>query len=327
MDKNFNLIFCKGEIMDPYIINDADVQSILQQKGLIATSITKLPKSGQRQVFQVALSTGNVSMLKFVDVSPYNTFNRLAFREISASDFESERDYEIEARSKRIIRELNASKKCPILPQLEIFEEHQILIRENYRFIYYFETRFEGDTLNSSELYRSPQNIDAIVAFLFQMVNQVKVMHDSGYVHRDLTPRNIIYHLGNFKIIDAGLVKSNEEEKLTGTRMAIGTPYYMAPEQEKRTSDYTWDFRTDLFPLGLIAIEIFLPETRSLEMKHIRDMHYIFQLWKGKDSSSKSVMLFSKVISRLATQQRHRRWSNLDELLNELENLMGQEEE
>ena len=62
-------------------------------------------------------------------------------------------------------------------------------------------------------------------------------------------------------------------------------------------------------------------------MKHIRDMHYIFQLWKEKDSSSKSVMLFSKVISRLATQQRHRRWSNLDELLNELENLMGQEEE
>ncbi|WP_286923203.1 MULTISPECIES: protein kinase domain-containing protein [Lysinibacillus] len=313
--------------MDPYIINDEDVQNILQQKGLIVTSVNKLPRSGQRQVFQVALSTGNVSMLKFVDVSPYITFNKLAFREISTSDFESERDYEIEAKSKRIIRELNASKKCPILPQLEIFEEHQMLIREDYRFIYYFETRFEGDTLNSSELYRSSQNIDAVITFLFQMVNQVKVMHDSGYVHRDLTPRNIIYYKGNFKIIDAGLVKSNEEEKLTGTRMAIGTPYYMAPEQEKRTSNYTWDFRTDLFPLGLIAIEIFLPETRSMGINQIRDMYHIFQLWKDKDSSSRSLMLFSKVISRLATPQRHRRWSNLDELLCQLENLMGQEEE
>lgn len=86
----------------------------------------------------------------------------------------------------------------------------------------------------------------------------------------------------------------------------------MAPEQARRTSDYTWDFRTDLNSVGLIAIEIFLPKTRYLDMKNKRDMHYVFLIWNSKDSSSKSIFLFSKVIARLAIEQRHRRWTDLE---------------
>ncbi|GAB6619843.1 protein kinase domain-containing protein [Bacillus cereus] len=313
--------------MDPYILTIEDVQEVLQQQGLIASSIYKLPRSGQRQVFEVTFSTGNLSMLKFVDVSPYVTCEKLKYKQVSESAFEIECNYEIKARSQRLMRELNASKKCSILPQLEILEEPQELIKENYHFIYYFETKFEGDTLKNSELYRETQNIDTIIRFLFQLVKQIKVMHESGYVHRDLTPRNIMYYQGEFKIIDAGLVKSNEEEKLTGTMMMIGTRRYMAPEQHTRASDYTWDFRTDLFPLGLIAIEIFLPGTRFIDTKDIRDMHNIYELWKEKDASSKSLRLFSRVISRLAIEQRHKRWADLDGLLNELENMIGQEED
>ncbi|KLV28625.1 protein kinase domain-containing protein [Priestia megaterium] len=313
--------------MGPYNITDSDVQEVLEQNHLVATSINKLPKSGQRQVFEVTFDNGKSSILKFVDISPYITFQRYNWNELSGNEFEQERIYEIEARSKRIIRELKASKKCPILPQLEILDEHQIFEKNAYQFIFYFETKFEGQTLDRSELYQQQQNTNTIINFLYQMVKQIKIMHDAGYVHRDLTPRNIIYSQGQFKIIDAGLVKSNEEEKLTGTRIEIGTPYYMAPEQAKRTSDYSWDFRTDLFPLGLIAIEIFLPQTRYLDKEKIRDMHYIFPIWKSKDSSPKSVQLFSKIIFRLATEQRHRRWSNLDELLYVLENLTGEEKE
>jgi eukaryotic-like serine/threonine-protein kinase len=312
--------------MEQYYITDVDVQELLLQIGLMPTSINKLPKSGQRQVFEVTFDNDRISMLKFVDTSPYFTFQRLDWNEISADDFEQERNFEIEARSKRIIRELEAAKKCSILPQIEILEDFQILKKDEYQFIYYFETRFEGKTLDRSEIYQSDQGIEAVINFLMQMVKQIKIMHDAGYVHRDLTPRNIIYNQGQYKIIDAGLVKSNQEEKLTGTKMQIGTPYYMAPEQVKRTSDYTWDFRTDLFPLGLIAIEIFLPRTRHLGMDQIRDLHSIFPLWKGKDSSAKSLQLFSKVISRLAIEQRHRRWADLDDLLAVLEHLTGEEE-
>lgn len=312
--------------METYNITDSDVQEVLTQNSLIATSISKLPKSGQRQVFEVTFNNGNSSILKFVDISPYHTIQRLTWNELSEIEFEQECKYEIEARSKRIVRELEASKKCAILPQLEILSNYQIFKKNNYQFIFYCETKFEGHTLDKSELYQTDQGVDTIINFLFQMVNQVRFMNESGYVHRDLTPRNIIYNEGEFRVIDAGLVKSNDEEKLTATRIAIGTPHYMAPEQAKRASDYTWDFRTDLFPLGLIAIEIFLPITRLYDKEQLRDIHEIFTLWKKKDDSPKSIKLFSKVISRLAIEQRHRRWADLAELSQVLEQLMNEEE-
>ncbi|MFY2157741.1 protein kinase domain-containing protein [Cytobacillus firmus] len=311
--------------MNPYNITDADVLEVLNQQGLYPTIINKLPRSGQRQVFEVEFPSGKESILKFVDVSPYHTQQRFEWNELSLDELEQEKQYEIEANSKRIVRELQASKKCSILPQLEIIEEYQIYIKDSYHFIYYFETKFEGQTLNKSEVYQHEQGTETVIQFLLQMVNQIKVMHGAGYVHRDLTPRNIIYNQGTFKIIDAGLVKSNEDESLTATQVRIGTPYYMAPEQEKRTSDYTWDFRTDLFSIGLIAIEIFLPVTRYLDKKEKRDLHYVLQLWRNKDDSSQSMFLFSKVITRLAIEDRHRRWSDLDQLLNVLENLTGEE--
>lgn len=313
--------------MNKYILTDFDAIEALQQNGLTVATVSKLPRSGQRQVFEVVLSNGKQSILKFVDITAYNVYERLEiYNDFSEGEFEQERSYEVEVNSKRIIRELNAAKKCSILPQLEVFDGYREYKNGEYHYIFYFETKFEGSTLDKSELYTKQQSVDVVLDFLFQMVRQIKVMYDSGYVHRDLTPRNIIFHKGEYKIIDAGLVKSNEEEKLTGTRVMIGTPYYMAPEQSNRTSDFSWDFRTDLFPLGLIAIEIFLPQTRRFGPDQIRDLHQIYPLWRSKDPSSKSIFVFSKIITRLAAEQRHRRWSDLSELEQLLGALIKEEE-
>ncbi|WP_062108734.1 protein kinase domain-containing protein [Bacillus niameyensis] len=312
--------------MEQNYILDSDIVEVLALHGLTAVSHRRFPKSGQRQVFEVTFDSDKTSILKFVDVSPYITYDRNEQSAFSVSELEQEKTDEIDAYTKRVIRELKASKKCSILPQLEVLEDYQTYKKGEYHFIYYFETKFEGETLNKSELYRNEQDIDVVVQFLFQMVSQIKVMYDAGYIHRDLTPRNIIYHQGNFKIIDAGLVKSNEEEQLTATGAIIGTKYYMAPEQDRTTSDYNWDFRTDLYAIGLIAIEIFLPMTRYLDTKNKRDMHYVFPLWKSKDASPKSIYIFSKIIARLAIEERARRWADIDELLHELEALTGKEE-
>ena len=55
------------------------------------------------------------------------------------------------------------------------------------------------------------------------------------------------------KVLDFGLAKSEADEKLTGSRMVMGTPAYMAPEQAEGRH---CDARTDIFALGLLLYEM-----------------------------------------------------------------------
>src|SRR5258707_9637915 len=56
-------------------------------------------------------------------------------------------------------------------------------------------------------------------------------VHAQGVVHRDIKPENIHIDLnGRVKLMDFGIAKT-ADLSLTKTGMAMGTPYYMAPEQ------------------------------------------------------------------------------------------------
>ena len=57
--------------------------------------------------------------------------------------------------------------------------------------------------------------------------------HERGIVHRDLKPSNVLLRAdsGEPVIADLGIAAFAGDHKLTGTREAMGTPQYMAPEQ------------------------------------------------------------------------------------------------
>lgn len=313
-------------MLEKYILSEPDVKNILLKNELNFKRISKYPKSGQRQVFAVDFQDGKSTILKFVDVTPYSAYEYQDWMDVSTEEIEKMIDEEIKIRSTRVIRELNASKRCPIFPQLEVLDGYEYFKKEQYVFIYYFETKFEGVTLDKSEIYLNEQDIDSVIDFLIQMIKKIIIMNEAGYVHRDITPRNIIYHKGNYEIIDAGLIKHVDDDSFTKTTAEIGTPRYWAPEQAKRTTNFDWDFRTDLYSIGLIAIEIFLPKTRKLVDSLRRDLHFVFELWKEKDNSPKSIKLFTKVISRLSVEQRFRRWTNLNHLLELLEEIRYEED-
>ncbi|MBI4612329.1 MAG: protein kinase [Planctomycetes bacterium] len=94
-------------------------------------------------------------------------------------------------------------------------------------------------------------------AELLQKVAQgVACAHEAGIVHRDLKPANVLVTAsGEPKVADFGLAHVEDAQSaLTRTGAAIGTPYYMAPEQVAGSAGRI-SARTDVFALGTILYE------------------------------------------------------------------------
>jgi serine/threonine protein kinase len=92
------------------------------------------------------------------------------------------------------------------------------------------------------------------VSILAQMADALEYLHNQGYLHRDICPRNVmVTRDGVVKMIDFGLTIPNRPEFCKpGNR--TGTPNYLAPELIRRT---TTNHRVDLFALGVTAYEIY----------------------------------------------------------------------
>src|SRR5215213_5631798 len=92
-----------------------------------------------------------------------------------------------------------------------------------------------------------------------QTSEALSVAHDSGLVHRDLKPDNILLAKTRdgtdlVKVVDFGIAKAaDSEEKVTKTGHIIGTPDYMSPEQ---IAGDKLDARSDIYSLGLVAFDI-----------------------------------------------------------------------
>ena len=87
--------------------------------------------------------------------------------------------------------------------------------------------------------------------------------HSKGVVHRDLKPDNVYVQslsdgTDHIKVLDFGIAKirhpdGTPTERLTGTGMALGTPYYMSPEQ---ANGQNCGLRSDLYAIGCILYQL-----------------------------------------------------------------------
>ena len=74
-------------------------------------------------------------------------------------------------------------------------------------------------------------------------------------VHRDIKPENIwLCEDGTIKVMDFGIARLLRPSQLTTTGMALGTAYYMAPEQLKAQNDV--DHRADQYAVAVVAYEL-----------------------------------------------------------------------
>lgn len=97
-----------------------------------------------------------------------------------------------------------------------------------------------------------------------QICDALEYAHAQGVVHRDIKPENILIdRKGQLKIADFGIARMRNDDGTTpdfATRAGqmMGTPHYMAPEQQKHTAQI--DHRADLYSLGVVFYEMLTGE-------------------------------------------------------------------
>ena len=107
-----------------------------------------------------------------------------------------------------------------------------------------------------------------IYALFSQLLDALSYAHERGIVHRDLKPENMILTMGSrnrllIKIVDFGIARMVgqhlqqrlEDDQLSKRGAAIGTPFYMSPEQVRGEMERI-DHRTDLYACGIILAEL-----------------------------------------------------------------------
>ncbi len=126
--------------------------------------------------------------------------------------------------------------------------------------------RLRGKDLGAVLAQRGALAWGEAAEYIAQACHALGLAHLAGIIHRDLKPSNLFLSRRSdgsplVKVLDFGISKtlgslgeSTQARNLTGRRVLLGSPSYMAPEQIRDASGV--DHRCDLWSLGVTLYEL-----------------------------------------------------------------------
>ena len=111
----------------------------------------------------------------------------------------------------------------------------------------------DGTDLRQMLKRYGPMTPARAVAIVRQIASALDAAHESGVMHRDVKPENILITRDDFAyLVDFGIANATTDEKLTELGTAVGTYAYMAPE--RFTNDEV-TYRADVYALTCVLHE------------------------------------------------------------------------
>jgi serine/threonine-protein kinase len=148
----------------------------------------------------------------------------------------------------------NESKAEGMLKHNNIVAVHNVSVKGKIK--YMVMEFLYGLTLKSYLVAKGePLRFEEVVSYSAQILRALSEAHRNGIIHRDIKPQNImLLENGRIKVMDFGIAKLPDAETITVTDKAVGTVYYMSPEQANGKKNI--DTRSDLYSLGAMMYEL-----------------------------------------------------------------------
>src|SRR5437016_242972 len=154
----------------------------------------------------------------------------------------------------------------------------------------------EGETI-AARLKSGALPVKTALLYASQILAALAEAHEKGIIHRDLKPANIMVAKSGIKVLDFGLAKSGQDETVTASRMVLGTPAYMAPEQREGKPA---DARSDIYSFGCVLYEMLTGARVGSQRRRVPSRK------------------LESIVSRCLEEDPERRWQSVAELAREL---------
>ncbi|MFO0852566.1 MAG: protein kinase [Gemmataceae bacterium] len=204
-----------------------------------------------------------------------------------------------------------------------------------------------------ADLIKAEGRIDpeTAVGYVLQAGRGLKHAHDRGIIHRDVKPDNLLLdEHGVVKVADLGLVKTTAtafppdpgpevagrksdpaictpppgySPTMTGVRIALGTPAFMAPEQCRDAA--TVDHRADVYSLGctLYALVTGRQPFEGSTAVELMTQHAYASLTPPEQIAARVPKELSAVIQRMMAKRPDDRFQSMGEVIRTLGQWLG----
>ena len=189
---------------------------------------------------------------------------------------------------------------------------------------FYFAMEFvDGETMHRLMLREGLIDEKRAIKIGLDTAHALGHAHLHGIVHRDVKPGNIMLsNEGLTKLCDLGLAQLREEVESGGRGPAVGTPYYISPEQAQGHMDV--DCRSDIYSLGATLYRALAgrPAFDAPTRAEILEKHVHSPLPWPKDHNPALSDTICYIIAKMMMKEKEQRYQTPDELAEDLERLM-----